>query len=190
MRTKFKRSFFGYNRAQVDAHLERLAKQMEEERSQVDARIQAVAEENVQLAVELNVARTGYQDAAELMMAAQTRVRELEERLCAERARVAKLEENLIHLGGQTPQQLHQTIDELKERMTQLEQAAAHAKDALGDMGQFTMLYEDGTRFDNIHFDPPEGILVDAEGQPHTARALMRKLYSIRHAQKDAQEET
>ena len=74
--------------------------------------------------------------------------------------------------------------------MTLLEQAAAHAKDALGDMGQFTMLYEDGTRFDNIHFDPPEGILVDAEGQPHTARALMRKLYSIRHAQKNAQEET
>ena len=91
MRTKFKRSFFGYNRAQVDAHLERLAKQMEEERGQVDARIQAVAEENVQLAVELYVARTGYQDAAELMMAAQTRVRELEEHLSAERARVAKL---------------------------------------------------------------------------------------------------
>lgn len=188
MRTKFKRALFGYNRAQVDAHLERLTKQMEEERGQVDARIQAVAEENVQLAVELNVARTGYQDAAELMMAAQARVRELEERLAAERARVAKLEENLLELGGHTPQQLHQTIHELKERMNQLEMAAANAKDALGDMGQFTMLYEDGTRFDNIYFNPPEGITVDAEEQPHTARALMRKLYQIRHTEQAREE--
>ena len=88
MRTKFKRSLFGYNRKQVQSFLDALEKQAEQQRGELDERMKQVIEENINLAVELKVARAGYQDAAELMLSAQTRVRELENHLEEERARV------------------------------------------------------------------------------------------------------
>lgn len=183
MRTKFKRSLFGYNRKQVQSFLDALEKQAEQQRGELDERMKQVIEENINLAVELKVARAGYQDAAELMMSAQTRVRELESHLEEERTRVLKLERCLAEHESQSVNELQQMVKDLQQRLDGLQHAAGSAQDVLSQMGRVTAIYEDGTRFEDIRYMPPEGIepQLEAEG----ARGLMQRLYKLRHVEKE-----
>ena len=183
MRTKFKRSLFGYNRKQVQSFLDALEKQAEQQRGELDERMKQVIEENINLAVELKVARAGYQDAAELMLSAQTRVRELENHLEEERARVLKLERCLSERQSQSAEELQQMVQDLQQRLNGLQSAAGSAQDVLSQMGRVTTIYEDGTRFEDIRYMPPEGI--EPQLETDGARGLMQRLYKLRCVEKE-----
>jgi predicted nucleic acid-binding Zn-ribbon protein len=147
---------------------------LEKQREAYEARIKEVVEENIRLAVDLKVARSGYTDAAELMMSAQSRVRDLERYLDAERQRVARLESQITAIKkAQSAADVTTLVNSLKERIAVLEkeqqQALAHP-------------YGDGTRYDRPEFSFPEGI--DAEKwDSESARALMLRLYQLRAGQ-------
>ncbi len=179
MRYPFKKSLFGYNRRQVEAFKDALDNQLVQQQEAYEARIKEVAEENIHLAVELNVARSGYKDAAELMVSAQSRVRDLERYLKEERQRVSRLDSQLMELKQEFSTATVTTlIQSMKERITALEELYDQAQKA------DSLLYSDGTRFEKAEFVLPEGI--DATGdEPDNARGLMQRLYRLRSGESE-----
>ena len=175
MSRSFKRSLFGYNRKQVDSFAQEMDKQMAKQQEGYEQRIKQVAEENIRLAVELNVARSGYKDAAELMVAAQSRVRDLERYLEAERLRVTRLDHQILNLKKSQPiASVASLIESLKERITVLEQMYDKA------LKEQEHCYGDGTRFEMEEFVLPQGI--DMEGaEEDNARGFMQRLYRLRN---------
>lgn len=145
---------------------------LDRQREAYEARIKAVVEENVHLAVELKVARSGYTDAAELLFAAQSRVRDLERYLAAERSRVGRVEQQLIALKQEHSNAL---IQSLKDRIAALERAQQAA---------LAHPYGDGTRYERTDFTLPEGI--EAAARDHdSARGLMQRHYLLRAQQRE-----
>lgn len=180
MRYPFKRSLFGYNRKQVEACKDALEHQLEQQQTDYEVRIKEIAEENIRLAVELNVARSGYKDAAELMVAAQSRVRDLERYLKEERERVSRLDRQLTELKKEhADSSMTALIQSFKERIAALENLYDQAQQA------GALLLNDGTRFEKADFVWPEGIeAIDADSD--NARSLMQRLYRIRSREGEA----
>ena len=183
----FKKQLFGYQKKQVDEAISSLEKNLNEIGVRYEQRIAEVVEENVRVSVELKVARAGYQDAAEMMYSAQSRIRDLEKLLYEERERVAKLEETLAEKNEKSRQDMEQTIQEMKQRLEALNQATGKMDQVLGEMGKVTAYYEDGTCFDDVRFEAPEGVKAEAL-EEHSARGLMQRIYQIR-SREETQEE-
>ena len=189
MHRSFKRQLFGYNRGEVDQALFYLKSESEKIGAQYEQRIAEIVEENVRPAVELKVARAGYQDAAEMMYAAQSRIRDLEKLLYEERERVGKLEQSLAEKNEKTQQDLELAVAEMKQRLEALASATGQMDKVLGDMGRVTTYYEDGTCFEDVRFAPPEGVKADAL-EEHSARGLMQRIYQIRQQEPEKTEKT
>ena len=176
MHYTFKRSLFGYKRDQVEACIDALDNKIRQQQEEYEQRIKQVVEENVQLSVELKVARSGYKDSAELMMSAQSRVRDLERYLESERQRVSKLEQQQIKLRKSQPDSSAMTIQSLQERIAALESAQTILAEA--------EKRDDGTCFEGTAYVFPDGI--DApEERKDNARGLMQRVYRMRSLEQE-----
>lgn len=187
MHRSFRKQLFGYHKGEVDEAVFYLKQETEKIGAQYEQRIAEIVEENVRTAVELKVARAGYQDAAEMMYAAQSRIRDLEKLLFDERERVGKLEQTLAEKNEKTQQDLEQAVAEMKQRLEALASATGQMDEVLGDMGRVTTYYEDGTCFEDVRFAPPKGVKADAL-EEHSARGLMQRIYQIRQQEPEKPE--
>ena len=172
MRYTFKRTLFGYKREQVETCMDALDRQLKQQQEDYEKRIKQVVEENVQLAVELKVARSGYNDSAELMMSAQSRVRELERYLEMERQRVTRLEQQQLSLKQSQNNPSATLVQSLKDRITVLEDASKE-KQVESEKS------DDGSCFEGTNYAFPEGFQ-SPEKETDNARALMQRLYRMR----------
>ncbi len=177
MRYTFKRSLFGYKREQVEACIDALDKQIKQQQEEFEQRIKQVVEENVQLSVELKVARSGYKDSAELMMSAQSRVRDLERYLETERLRVTKLEQQQIKLKQTKPETDLTLVQSLQERITALEETAKAIRVE-------TDKHDDGTLYEQTEYAFPEGIDA-ADKDTDNARGVMQRLFRLRSQEQE-----
>jgi hypothetical protein len=177
MRFTIKKSLFGYNCKQVVLCLDDLDNQLKQQQEEYEARIKQVVAENINLSVDLKVARSGYKDSAELMMAAQSRVRDLERYLEVERQRVALLEQQQIKIKQSKPEEpVIEYVKLLQERIAALETLQillAKAEER-----------NDKTIFEALAFDYPEGFEISKE-KTDDARGLMQRLYHMRSAEQE-----
>lgn len=185
---RFKRSLFGYKREQVERYIEELQQKTPDDK--LLARMNELAEENVKLAVELKVARSGYVDVAELMQAAQVKAIQLEYQLSDTKQQIEELNRRIEETEC-TPAQdgaLLSLLEEYRARVTELEKAnSASLYDFLGDIKQFeTARYKDGTVIEAIAMDLPAGMeSVLNEASDGGARGLMHRIYKIRASAAD-----
>ena len=100
---RFRTALFGYNKREVEAHVLTMEMEMQK-RSDVEDRLETLAKENVNLAVELKIARSGFVDAAELMQAANDKVRDLEGELKQSQERMSELSLKLEEALAAQPQ--------------------------------------------------------------------------------------
>ena len=179
----FRRQLFGYNRKEVDAAISALEIECKVAKDDTQ-RLETLAKENTNLAVELKIARSGFVDAAELLQAAQSRVRDLEKELSEQKRQLVEVSERLQEAALTNPLDAHtkELIALLQDRVQELGPDATKAlhemlSDAdrlrsvvtLGDAGMLEQAYT-----------MPQSFHEELSEEVSDARSLMQKIYRLR----------
>ncbi|MBE5781287.1 MAG: hypothetical protein E7328_05635 [Clostridiales bacterium] len=184
MRKKqFKTSLFGYNKREVDAYM--IINEAERNRrTAADERLENLAKENVNLAVELKIARSGFVDATELMMAAGERARELEAELNEAKIKLEDLSTQLMDALAAQPKD-GETAELMELLSKQIEALGSENLDTLRAVLSDAELLkraaegeEDVT--EDTAFQFPDGFHHELNTPVSSARGLMHKIYELR----------
>ncbi|PWL41274.1 MAG: hypothetical protein DBY42_06530 [Bacillota bacterium] len=186
---RFRTALFGYNKREVEAHVLTMEMEMQK-RSNVEDRLETLAKENVNLAVELKIARSGFVDAAELMQAANDKVRDLEGELKQSQERMSELSLKLEEALAAQPQD-PATVELMELLNRQIEALGGESlsilRKVLGDADLLRRAAEGEPvqGGEEMGFRFPEGFSRELETQVDSARSLMHKIYLLRQQESE-----